>query len=185
MSNETLADLLDVCPLRISHLLKKLKHKGYIIIKNGQSKYRRIYFNENANVQFSLPISFAKCADDQPISLDQDTLSKTSTINTKNFNKKKYNTSVITFSFETGTFDKITTEILERWARAYPAVDIESELLRAAEWLLANPKRQKTNYTRFLTNWFNRSEERKGAFHNGNTTSRQAVSACRPGEYVR
>jgi biotin operon repressor len=192
MSNGALAELLGVCPLRVSHLLKKLKSKGYITIKNGQSKYRRIYYNENANVHCSLPISFDKCEEDQPISLEQHTLMQTSTINKKNINNKKYNnTSQITFSFETKTFESVTPQLLQRWIAVYPAVDIQGEILRAAEWLLANPQRKKENYSRFLTNWFARCQEKKGESRYGITNrftaanNRKPAEVARPGEFIR
>ena len=46
------------------------------------------------------------------------------------------------------------------WKQAYPALDIEIELAKARAWLIANPKNQKKNYARFLTNWFSRAQDR-------------------------
>jgi hypothetical protein len=57
----------------------------------------------------------------------------------------------------------ITPERLELWQRAYPAVDIEQELARAAAWLNENPtRRPRSNYGRFLTCWLSRSQDRGG-----------------------
>lgn len=69
----------------------------------------------------------------------------------------------IDFDWENGTFQGITEEDLSRWREAYPAVDIELELRRAAEWLLANPHKRKKNYRRFLISWFSRQQERGGS----------------------
>lgn len=48
----------------------------------------------------------------------------------------------------------------ELWKKAYPAVNIDQEILKAQSWLIANPKNKKKNYERFLINWFTRSQER-------------------------
>jgi hypothetical protein len=69
---------------------------------------------------------------------------------------------VITFDFETATFSGIDDGMLKRWSEAYPAVDIRTTILRAAEWVVANPTQRKKNYNRFLTNWFSRNQERGG-----------------------
>jgi uncharacterized protein YdaU (DUF1376 family) len=69
---------------------------------------------------------------------------------------------VITFDFETATFAGISDGMLKRWSEAYPAVDIRTTILRAAEWVVANPTQRKKNYNRFLTNWFSRNQERGG-----------------------
>jgi len=69
----------------------------------------------------------------------------------------------IDFNWENGTFLGITEEDQQRWAEAYPAVDVELEVRRAAEWLLANPHRRKKNYRRFLTSWLSRQQERGGS----------------------
>lgn len=47
-----------------------------------------------------------------------------------------------------------------QWAKAYPAVDVASELAKAAVWLTANPKNQKSNYARFLSNWLSKAQDR-------------------------
>jgi hypothetical protein len=52
--------------------------------------------------------------------------------------------------------------MLKRWSEAYPAVDIRTTILRAAEWVVANPTKRKKNYNRFLTSWLSRSQERGG-----------------------
>jgi len=69
----------------------------------------------------------------------------------------------IDFDWENGTFLGITEEDRRRWAEAYPAVDVDLEVRRAAEWLLANPHRRKKNYRRFLTSWLSRQQERGGS----------------------
>jgi hypothetical protein len=68
----------------------------------------------------------------------------------------------VQFSFETGKFRGISDEHVSRWCDAYPALEIETELAKAAAWLQANPAKRKKNYQRFLVNWLSRSQERGG-----------------------
>lgn len=42
----------------------------------------------------------------------------------------------------------------------FPAVDVEAEILRAEAWLMSNPKNTKSNYERFLSNWFGRVQDK-------------------------
>jgi uncharacterized protein YdaU (DUF1376 family) len=49
------------------------------------------------------------------------------------------------------------------WAKAYPACTLDIELVRAAEWLKANPaKARKSNWRRFVVSWLTRSQDRGG-----------------------
>lgn len=45
-------------------------------------------------------------------------------------------------------------------SKAYPSVDVSTELLRMNEWLKANPsKARKRQWMRFITNWIGRSND--------------------------
>lgn len=68
-------------------------------------------------------------------------------------------TSTITYKQEAG-WEGIGPEETVLWAKAYPAISINVELAKAAAWLKANPKNLKSNYERFLTNWFSRAQDR-------------------------
>lgn len=49
------------------------------------------------------------------------------------------------------------------WAEAYPACVVDIELVRATEWLKANPTRaKKSNWRRFVVSWLTRSQDRGG-----------------------
>jgi hypothetical protein len=39
------------------------------------------------------------------------------------------------------------------WSEAYYPLNIEGELLKMVQWLTANPRRRKKNYSRFCVNW--------------------------------
>jgi hypothetical protein len=51
----------------------------------------------------------------------------------------------------------------DRWSKAYPALDLDRQLAAADAWLDANPKKAvKSNWARFLTNWFSRQQDQGG-----------------------
>ena len=50
--------------------------------------------------------------------------------------------------------------VLKTWADAYPAVDLNVELNKAAAWVIANPKNRKSNWAKFLTNWLSRAQDK-------------------------
>lgn len=54
----------------------------------------------------------------------------------------------------------IPDDLLRQWDKAYPAVNIDGELAKAAAWVIANPKNRKSNYARFLTNWLTKAQDR-------------------------
>jgi len=56
----------------------------------------------------------------------------------------------------------VSEDMLAAWKEAYPAVDLKTEIHRAAQWLIANPAKRKKNIYRFLINWFGRNQERGG-----------------------
>lgn len=66
----------------------------------------------------------------------------------------------INFDYEKRKFEYITDVHRTQWEQAYPAVDVLSELRRAEVWSAANPKNRKSNWERFITNWFTRAQDR-------------------------
>lgn len=81
---------------------------------------------------------------------------------------------VIGWSPEAG-FSGIVEADYEQWAKAYPALVIDSEIAKASQWLLANPTKRKKAVRRFVVNWLARAQER-----GGDRGSRPVVAA--PGE---
>ncbi len=69
--------------------------------------------------------------------------------------------SDIRWSPEEG-FAGITPNDHSRWKTAYPAIDLPRQIAAAGEWLRGNPDKPKKNVRLFLTNWFNRTQERGG-----------------------
>ena len=66
----------------------------------------------------------------------------------------------VEFDFSEGAFKGITEDAELRWQEAYPAVPIPPAIAQAAAWLKANPANKKSNYERFLVNWFSRSQDK-------------------------
>ncbi|GEM_PF-3000373 len=96
--------------------------------------------------------------DDAPVAITDRTPHRTPQED-KEAQKKKPKTAKIAFDREAVLFTGITDETFDRWTRTYPLVNIEHEIAAAGEWLADNPDRQKSNYHRFLTNWFNRTQD--------------------------
>jgi hypothetical protein len=72
------------------------------------------------------------------------------------------NIAKITFDFTQKKFLNITEEDKTIWKEAYPGCDIKQELLKMRSWLIADPKRQKTQYKRFINNWLARVQNQGG-----------------------
>ena len=75
-----------------------------------------------------------------------------------------------------GTEFHVSAEDVTGWQRVYTNVIVESELAKMQQWLIANPKSQKTNTRRFITNWLARCEETKKPSPSA-STYRAAVQA--------
>jgi len=68
----------------------------------------------------------------------------------------------IDFDFQSRKFLNITIEDKAGWKDAYPACDIDQELRKMREWLLANPDKKKKNYRRFIVNWLVKNQDKGG-----------------------
>lgn len=99
--------------------------------------------------------------------IQKDNLPLSKRIDTKETNIKETITKAIapkiTFDFKQREFLNIKIEDKAGWLDAYPACDIDQELRKMREWLLANPKQKKNNYRRFITNWLSRTQDKGGS----------------------
>jgi uncharacterized protein YdaU (DUF1376 family) len=85
--------------------------------------------------------------------------------------KRSQPKDAIAWSVESG-WQGITDEHRQAWATAYPACTLDIELVRATEWLIANPtKARKSNWRRFLVSWLTRSQDRGGTIRSAGKTS--------------
>jgi len=78
-------------------------------------------------------------------------------INTYAPNQKK-----ITFDFVASSWLDILDSDKKLWSEAYPACNIDLELKQMAAWLVANPKKRKSNYKRFISGWLTRTQDKGG-----------------------
>ena len=69
----------------------------------------------------------------------------------------------------------VSAEDVTGWQRVYPNVIVESEIAKMQQWLLANPRSQKSNTRRFVINWLTRCEETKKPSPSPSTYHRAAV----------
>jgi uncharacterized protein YdaU (DUF1376 family) len=70
----------------------------------------------------------------------------------------------------------ISDDDRKTWAQAYPACVLEIELVRASEWLKANPTRaKKSNWRRFVVSWLTRSQDRGGTNRSAGKTPEDMV----------
>ena len=76
--------------------------------------------------------------------------------------KNKKNRYSINFNFETLEWEGISEQKTSLWEKAYPACDINQELIAMAAWLVANPAQRKVNYERFIVNWLSKTQQRGG-----------------------
>lgn len=77
----------------------------------------------------------------------------------------------IKLDHRSGTWEGVTTDQRSIWAKAYPAVELDADLAKAAAWCVANPREgRKSNYARFLTNWLSRTQDSGGNRVRGSPT---------------
>ena len=91
--------------------------------------------------------------DPQFVAPTKETITKTIITKTK---------EVVFFDFNKRKFLNITIEDKAGWLDAYPACDIDQELRKMREWLLANPEKRKKNYRRFIVNWLVKAQDKGG-----------------------
>jgi hypothetical protein len=68
----------------------------------------------------------------------------------------------ISWDTEKENFFGIEQVDIDIWNEAYPAVDVHAQIRKARAWVRANPKKMKSNWHRFLTNWMDRNQEKGG-----------------------
>lgn len=66
----------------------------------------------------------------------------------------------------------ISDEQVGKWKEAYPACDIRMQLAQMNEWLVSNPEKAvKSRWTRFISNWLKRHQDRGGDLKSNNGRS--------------
>lgn len=72
---------------------------------------------------------------------------------------------VLTLLLNDGSEYPITQADIDEWQRAFPAVDVNQQLLAMQLWCKDTPKKRKTKtgIRRFVTNWLDREQNRGGS----------------------
>ena len=60
-----------------------------------------------------------------------------------------------------GSFYEVVPDKAAMWQRAYPGLDVESELYQMVAWCDSNPAKRKTRagIEKFINGWLNRSQK--------------------------
>jgi len=93
---------------------------------------------------------------------------------------ERQKTTKIDFDFATRKFSDIDDPMISFWADAYPACDVVYELKRMAAWLVANPKKRKSDYARFINDWLKREQDNGGSKRNAVAGNRGAAGKQSP-----
>jgi hypothetical protein len=73
-----------------------------------------------------------------------------------------------------GRFTGITENQMDAWSAAYPGVEIDQEIKRAAAWCVSNPaSAPKSDFGRYLNSWLSREQ---------NKVALRSIPATRPTE---
>lgn len=149
------------CRTRVSHLKKAIEtfQKLGLVSINGDGIIKITNWSKR---QFKSDDSYSRVKKYREVTAQRnvsnpvsETLPDTDTDTDKQ--KKKYN---IVWDAEKKDFSGITKDDVNGWFEAFPALDIQDQLLRAREWVRANPKNVKSNWRRFFVNWFTRAQDR-------------------------
>ncbi|OPY11348.1 MAG: hypothetical protein A4E67_00246 [Syntrophaceae bacterium PtaB.Bin038] len=62
--------------------------------------------------------------------------------------------------FDGSHFVNIPDDLKAKWISIAPGVSVEQEITKAEAWVLSNPKLKKSNWSRFLTNWIVKAQDR-------------------------
>ena len=76
--------------------------------------------------------------------------------------KEGKNNDKIIFDFSSNEFLNIKEKDINIWKEAYPKCDVNMEIKRMGAWLIADPKRKKINYKKFINGWLSRTQDRGG-----------------------
>jgi hypothetical protein len=136
--------------LKRDHMINQEQHgKMSIITILNYEKYH------GDNQIDNHPVTSRQPAGNQPVTTNK---------NDKNVKNEKKESIVagdkITFDRSTRKFDGITPDYLTYLKGQYPAINVEDKLRDMETWLDANPKNQKSNYKRFITNWLKREQDK-------------------------
>ena len=84
--------------------------------------------------------------------------------------------------FQENHFVNIPDALMEKWKSIAPGISVRQEITKAEAWVLSNPKLKKSNWSRFLTNWIVRAQDRA---HNTGGTNVNRPSGRMGGDRIQ
>ena len=147
---------------RVAEDLKSLNNNKLV------EEYLRYYHDLSIPYRYPINKEPTKEKEKEKVKVKENIIETTNVVSAPNRKEnnseppKSPSKSKINFNFETGEWENIPEEDIDRWKKTYPACDIRQELLEMADWLLNNPQKRKKNYRRFISNWLSREQERGG-----------------------
>jgi len=164
-TNEFFAEKLNLKPRSIRTYLKYLKETGWIIIdpQKELGNKRKIYINQ--------PGLWHQTS--EPMALERHTPTALK-CHHSNINKSNIKNNVqrsqsdaaeptkkdLFFSIKEQRFVGITDDDKQKWRIAFPSINLEQELMKAEEWLRANPTKSKLKkkFRDYIRNWLTKAE---------------------------
>lgn len=164
-----LAGMLMIPEKTLSNAIEKfikLKDKTEGKGKLTRTKYETLYITKWEKYQFSESYErvkkHRKKTETNGVGNGKKLHSNGKTLLYNNIEQNNKGKNKIEYNFDDKEFHNITKEDKELWNKAYPACDIDMELLKMSDWLLSNPDKRKTQYRRFITNWLSRTQDKGG-----------------------
>lgn len=138
-------------------LLQELHHVGYIVRtqeRRGDGSMGAVQYTVSERCE---PLTEKPEAVSPHTGLPDTADPSQASIDFKARTKKKKESVRVTFDREAGKFNAIPESLIAMWREAHPAINVDTEITRAAIWLISNPANDKSNYLRFITNWLGRA----------------------------
>ena len=195
-SQQTMAADLNMTEQGVRAITRRLKSKGRIqIVKpEGQGRGHHLRYSIITTREGSTAVN---PSGDKPSTtaypLERERVNghteKGSTAVETNTKENTTSTTTITYDWETHTFTGISEDYVAQCSEAYPAIDIPSEIRRAALWCRNNSGKAKgrKDWPRFLGNWFSRAQGdaevagRKQAASDDTPTEEEITAKARAG----
>ena len=152
-SNNQLAEILHTDRRTVINSINRLKNKA--LIENIGTKYNRI-LKASGEIVALLNGDDVSLSGGEKVSQNGEKVSQNSEkTDTHKRRKKKEARRQISFNPTGGEFSGITQADFERWAKAYPGINLQSEIAKAGDWLIRKNE-TRADYLKFLANWFSR-----------------------------
>ena len=162
-SRATLSAITGIESREVRRVIHELRDGGFLAIKerDGRANVYRLTFTELTRGDLATggdlppgvkkPPTRGEITTKPGVKKPPITMKEQSKNNEDDADKKKDATPKVIWDGQRFTVPGI---LLESWGDAYPNVNLDIAIKRAASWYLAHPAKKKKNYAKFLNNWF-------------------------------